>query len=144
MLRFRLVWTVVGAVVFALATVGCGSSPGTTPPLASRPSTMSSSAPTTSSTLVTTSATASVPATSGEEAAPTSDKRAAYLAALSAAGVPVSVSGDSEVLIAQGVCSELADGAARTKLVGDLAGMGGVMTLDRAEAVVAAAEQTYC
>ncbi|XVV07858.1 DUF732 domain-containing protein [Actinosynnema sp. CA-248983] len=93
---------------------------------------------------MTTSATASFPTTSSEEAAAPGDKRAAYLAALSAAGVPVSVRGDSEVLIAQGVCSELAGGASRAKLVGDLAGMGGVMTPDRAEVVVAAAEQTYC
>ncbi|WP_170176381.1 DUF732 domain-containing protein [Lentzea flaviverrucosa] len=92
---------------------------------------------------MTISATTPISTSDGEAARPI-DKRAEYLAALSAEGVPVSVSGDSEVLIAQGICNELASGAARAKLVDDLARMGGVMTPGRAEAMLAAAEQTYC
>jgi hypothetical protein len=72
------------------------------------------------------------------------DERAAFLAALSAAGVPVSASGESEILIAQGLCKELASGTPRASLVDDLARMGGVMTPQTAEATVTAAEQTYC
>ncbi|MEV8441889.1 DUF732 domain-containing protein [Actinosynnema sp. NPDC051121] len=105
---------------------------------------MSSAVSTASSTPAKTSTTSPVPTTSVEEAAVPGDKRAEYLAALAAAGVPVSVSGDSEVLIAQGVCNELAGGTVRAKLVDDLARMGGVMTPDRAEAMVAVAEQIYC
>jgi len=57
-------------------------------------------------------------------------------------GVPVSVNGRLGGVDRAEVRSELANGAAHAKVVGDLAGMGGVMTLDRAEAVVAAIEQT--
>ncbi|MEO6086230.1 MAG: DUF732 domain-containing protein [Umezawaea sp.] len=73
-----------------------------------------------------------------------SDKGTAYLAALTAAGVPTSTSGASEIQIAQGVCQELAKGTPRAKLVGDLGAMGGLMTEDYAEAMVAAAESHYC
>lgn len=144
MRRVHLASAAVGAVLLALTAAGCGSSPGTAAPPPSETSVSSNAVPTTSSTRVTASASAPVPTASGGEAARPADERAEYLAALSAAGVPVSVSGDSEVLIAQGVCNELAGGTARAKLVDDLARMGGVMTPDRAEAMVAAAEQTYC
>ncbi|MFD4637361.1 DUF732 domain-containing protein [Lentzea sp. NPDC058436] len=103
-------------------------------PPASEPSTSSIAAPTTSSTQVTTSR--------GESARPI-DRRAKHLAALSATGVPASVSGDSEVLTAQGMCNELVGGAAPEKPVDDLVRVDGVMTSDRAEAMPAAAEQAY-
>jgi hypothetical protein len=73
-----------------------------------------------------------------------SDKGTVYLAALTAAGVPTSTSGASEIQIARGVCQELAKGTPRAKLVGDLGATGGLMTEDYAEAMVAAAESHYC
>lgn len=125
----------VGSVV---ALGGCGSTPST--PAASPPIT------TTIATTTTATASSSSPApiTTVPSVAPVGDKRGGYLAALKSAGVPTSTTGDSEVLIAQGVRNELGKGTSRAKLVGDLARMGGVMNDAYAEAMVSAAEQTYC
>ncbi|WNV84471.1 DUF732 domain-containing protein [Umezawaea sp. Da 62-37] len=72
------------------------------------------------------------------------DKGAAYLDALTSAGVPRSASGATEIQIAQGVCTQLAQGKSRQKLVEDIAAVGGLMTDDQADALVTAAEQHYC
>ncbi len=72
------------------------------------------------------------------------DKGTAYLAALTAAGVPSSTSGATEIQIAQRVCGELAKGTPRAKLVDDIALLGGLMTEDQADLMVTAAENNYC
>lgn len=123
------------AVGFVVALGGCG-------PAASTPA---ASAPTTATTTTATaSSDSSAPMTAAPSVAPATDKREAYLAALKSAGVPISTTGDSEVLIAQGVCNELGKGTSRAKLVDDLARMGGVMNETYAEATLSAAEQIYC
>ena len=71
-------------------------------------------------------------------------KREAYLAALTAAGVPVSPTGDAEVLIAQAVCNEVPKGTSHATLVERVAGFGGGITPAQAEAIVTAAEDIYC
>lgn len=70
--------------------------------------------------------------------------REPYLAVLRAADVPLSTTGDPEVLIAVGVCDQLAALTPRASLVHDLATMGGVATQEYAEAMVTAAEAHYC
>lgn len=55
----------------------------------------------------------------------------------------MSVGGDSEILIVRG-CDELAGCTACAQLIGGLAGTSGVMAPDRAEAMVAAAAETWC
>lgn len=71
-----------------------------------------------------------------------------YLAALRNAGTPISTTGNSEVLIAQGVCAQLAAGADRTKLVNDLnatfAPLRGAQGYYDAVAMVDSARQYYC
>ncbi|MCG8918335.1 DUF732 domain-containing protein [Actinokineospora sp. PR83] len=71
-------------------------------------------------------------------------KREAYLAALTKAGVPVSATGDAEVLIAQAVCNERPKGTSHATLVERVAGFGGGITPAQAEAIVTAAEDSYC
>ncbi len=58
--------------------------------------------------------------------------------------MPTSTSGATEIQIAQGVCTQLAQGMSRQKLVDDIAAIGGLVTEDQADAMVAAAERHYC
>ncbi|WP_170232008.1 DUF732 domain-containing protein [Saccharothrix saharensis] len=74
----------------------------------------------------------------------TGDKRAAYLAALSAAGISLTADGDAEVEVAQVVCEELAKGADRAELLSLLSSLGGPLTPAWAETMVSTAEKTYC
>lgn len=71
-------------------------------------------------------------------------KEVLFLEALTAAGVPSSTTGETEVQLARGVCSALAAGTPRVKVVDDIALRGGLMTEEQVDAMVTAAEQVYC
>jgi hypothetical protein len=58
--------------------------------------------------------------------------------------VPVSRTGQSEVLIAQGVCQQIAQGVASTKLAADLASGIPTLTAGQARTMVDTATTTYC
>ena len=74
--------------------------------------------------------------------------RGFYLAALRNAGTPISTTGDPEVLIAQGVCAQLAKGVDRAVLVNDLnatfAPLRGAQGYYDAVTMVDSARQYYC
>ncbi|OLR93364.1 hypothetical protein BJP25_18030 [Actinokineospora bangkokensis] len=70
--------------------------------------------------------------------------RDGYLADITAAGVPVSATGDAEVLIGEAVCNELSRGTARATVVQNVASIGGGITPQGAEAMVAAAQKRLC
>ncbi|WP_156757073.1 DUF732 domain-containing protein [Actinokineospora pegani] len=71
-------------------------------------------------------------------------KREAYLQEIGAAGVPIGPTGDAEVLIAQGICKSLAQGAPRATMVSNVGNLGEEYTPARSEAMVAAAERHIC
>jgi hypothetical protein len=70
--------------------------------------------------------------------------RDAYLQELKAAHVPVSVRGDSEVRIGEGVCEQLKAGASEGSLADDLARGIPVWTRAQALTVVRTARDTLC
>lgn len=81
---------------------------------------------------------------SGTASGTPQERRARFLDSLREAGVPVSRSGDSEVLIAEGVCGRLALGVSENDLVKEIEAMGGVWTPANALAVVRSAGTNYC
>lgn len=160
----------IAVTLAALVVAGCGDSGSTSAPASSSSTTSSavrssggassasaappSASPAPSAPAAGTSAAAVPPAqqppvlappsNTAPAPAPPADKGAAYLSALTAGGVPTSTSGATEIQIAQRVCGELAKGTPRTKLVDDIALLGGLVTEDQADLMVTAAEQHYC
>ncbi|MCS7481028.1 DUF732 domain-containing protein [Umezawaea endophytica] len=103
------------------------------------------SAPAGSSAVVPPSAAPSAPVVVPPPAANTGkDKGVLFLEALTGAGVPTSTTGAAELQLAQGVCSSLASGTPRVKVVDDIALRGGLMTDEQVDALVTAAETIYC
>jgi len=58
--------------------------------------------------------------------------------------VPTSTSGAAEIETARNACAALAAGTPRVKVVDDIALRGGLMTEEQVDALVTAAETTYC
>jgi predicted small lipoprotein YifL len=86
---------------------------------------------------------ASKPGTSSSSATTSGSKQDAFLAALRTAGVPISVSGESEQLIGIGVCKQLAAGKHTAEsLASDLTAAG--YTKNQATVVVEAARKHLC
>jgi hypothetical protein len=73
-----------------------------------------------------------------------SERRNRFLASLREAGVPVSLTGESEVLIAEGLCKAFAAGATEARLVEDMQSLGAVWTPESASAMVRSAGTHYC
>lgn len=75
---------------------------------------------------------------------PTTPKALAYLAALRAAGVPTSDSGESETEAAAVICQQLAKGTAAADLVTALPTVLPTVNGRQAKSMVAVAQKTYC
>lgn len=134
------------ALALAPTLVGCGTA-AQNPPITTTTTTAATTAtpPPPGSITITTTPQPSRPSDPSAVASGTAqDRRARYLDALREAGVPVSQSGDAEVLIAEGVCLRLAAGISEDDLVRDVQGMGGVWTPENALAVVRSAGANYC
>ena len=124
--------TILVAATAVLATAGCGTpAPPAVPSAGLRTSTIVAK-PTTTEVPVTTT-------TTGEA---DTDPEQAFIDALRVAKVPISTSGQAEVQIGRGICTQLASGSKDAAIVRDLGPIG--WTAEQGQAIVDAARAHLC